>query len=307
MVRLTERPGLVDSPELPSSCEGSRRGLIRNGLVRPEPRGSTLARSPVVFAQDDPNSLGSVIRSARHVASVVQDLISLDMWRVVNMLGESTPGSDTRPPADVLDLLNRTVIALAAFGGLAAESMTRGKGGGFWTLAGLERSLLIIRLLQATLVNPAAHEGPVLDAVLEIVDSGMTYRRRYLSSLRAEAVLDLVVEDRNQPAASLATQLAALVDDVDHLPRSAAGRSPEQRFALAALGSVRAWPNRSGWRLWRATPPGAARPSRRRQQVAPDSVRCDYPAVSPATFQASRHLATPDVTLRTGAIRATVW
>ena len=42
----------------------------------------------------------------------------------------------------------------------------------------------------------------------------MTYRRRYLSSLRAEAVLDLVVEDETNPR-SLATQLAdALVDDV---------------------------------------------------------------------------------------------
>ena len=40
---------------------------------------------------------------------------------------------------------------------------------------------------------------------------------------------------------SLASQLAALEDDVNNLPRPArgAGRAPEQRFALAALNAVR--------------------------------------------------------------------
>lgn len=299
VVRLTERPGLVDSPELPS--------LMRALAAQADPKWPRAAGTedplsrvfPVVFAQADPNSLMSVVRSVRHVASVVRDLISLDMWRVVSMLGESTPG-DAPTPADVLDLLNRTVITLAAFGGLASESMTRGEGWRFLDMGRkLERSLHIIRLLRATLVNPAAHEGPVLDAVLEIVDSGMTYRRRYLSSLRAEAVLDLVVEDETNPR-SLATQLAALVDDVDHLPRSAAGRSPEQRFALAALGSVRlAEPERL------AVVEEGTRPALRDLlthvsgwlPILSDAITQQYLS----HLQTSRHLATPDITLRTGA------
>ena len=117
----------------------------------------------MVFAQDDPNSLASVVKSVRHVASVVRDLISLDMWRVVNMLSQlpgepiRAPATAARTPADVLDLLNETVITLAAFGGLASESMTRGEGWRFLDMGRkLERSLHIIRLLRATLVNPAA-------------------------------------------------------------------------------------------------------------------------------------------------------
>ena len=62
----------------------------------------------------------------------------------------------------------------------------------------------------------------MLDAVLEIADSRMTYRRRYLSSLRAEAVLDLVLFDETNPR-SLAAQLVALDDDVNHLPRPTPG------------------------------------------------------------------------------------
>jgi uncharacterized circularly permuted ATP-grasp superfamily protein/uncharacterized alpha-E superfamily protein len=300
VVRLTERPGLADSPELPS--------LLRALAAQADPKWPRSAGTddplsrvlPVVFASDDPNSLTSVVRSIRHVASVVRDLISLDMWRVVSMLDEPIPTVDAPTPASVLDLLNRTVITLAAFGGLAAESMTRGEGWRFLDLGRkLERSLHIIRLLQATLVTPAAHEGPVLDAVLEIVDSGMTYRRRYLSNLRAEAVLDLVVQDETNPR-SLATQLAALVDDVDHLPRSTGGRSPEQRFALAALGSVRLAEPERLVALEEGTRPAL------RDLLA--HVSGWLPVLSDAItqqylshLQTSRHLAIPDVTLRTAA------
>lgn len=90
------------------------------------------------------------------------------------------------------------------------------------------------------MVPASAQEGPVLEAVLEVADSGMTYRRRYLGNLRAEAVLDLLVFDETNPR-SLGSQLAALEDDVNHLPRPSrgAGRSAEQRHTLGALNAVR--------------------------------------------------------------------
>ena len=67
----------------------------------------------------------------------------------------------------------------------------------------------------------------------------MTYRRRYLGSLQAEAVIDLLVADETNPR-SLASHLLALVDDVNHLPRSdpRASRGPEQRLVLSALSAV---------------------------------------------------------------------
>jgi uncharacterized circularly permuted ATP-grasp superfamily protein/uncharacterized alpha-E superfamily protein len=239
-VRLAERPGLGDCPELPY--------LLRVLAARADPKAPPPDETddlfsrifPMVFGRSDPHTLASVVRTVRQSASIVRDLISLDMWRVVNTLGELTDEAVAGPtPAEVLDLLNRTVITLAAFGGLASDSMTRGEGWRFLDIGRrLERSLHLIELLRTTLERPAPQEGPVLDAVLEVVDSGMTYRRRYLSSLQAEPVLDLVMEDETNPR-SLASQLVALVDDVDHLPRPPAGRSPEQRFALAALDSVR--------------------------------------------------------------------
>lgn len=305
VVRLTERSGLVDSPELPHliralSSKGDSKYLWGEG------EGDPLDHVfPAVFDCSDPNSLASVVNAVRSVASVVRDLISLDMWRVVNALGELTQppaGEDSPTLAAILDLLNRTVVTLAAFGGLAAESMTRGEGWRFLDLGRkLERSLHIIALLRATLVNVSLQEGPILDAVLEVADSGMTYRRRYMSSLRAEAVLDLLVDDETNPR-SLASQLAALVEDVDHLPRSPgqAGRAPEQRFALAALGSVRmAEPDRL------AVVEDGSRPA---LKVLLDHVAGWLPILSDALtqqylshLQTSRHMARPDLTLLTGA------
>jgi len=307
VVRLTERSGLADCPELPALfvalADQADPKRPRTG-VEADP----LARAfRTAFDAADPNSLVSVVGSLRLVASVVRDLISLDMWRVVNTLSDfpahANPADDDGPtPADLLDLLNRTVITLAAFGGLAAESMTRGDVWRFLDMGRkLERSLHTIGLLRATLVHPPAAEAPLLDAVLEVADSAMTYRRRYLGSLRAEAVLDLVVEDETNPR-SLAAQLAALADDVDHLPRpsGSAGRAPEQRFALAALGSVRlAEPERL------AVVEGGTRPA---LAELLDHVGGWLPILSDAItqqylshLQTSRHLATFDPPRSTGA------
>ncbi len=252
IVRLAEKTGLADVPELPAllrtltmHCD-SLPGFLGEGyeslLADPEPE--VLAN---LFDTARAGGLAAVLQGLLRVAGLARDRISTDMWRVINGLADfpTDPhveyGADGPTLGDVLDLLNRTVITLAAFGGLAVESMTRAEGWRFLDMGRrLERSMHMIHLLRGTLVYPALHEAPVLDAVLEVADSAMTYRRRYLGSLRAEAVLDLLVFDETNPR-SLASQLAALVDDVDHLPRSAprVGRGPDQRHVLAALTSVR--------------------------------------------------------------------
>jgi uncharacterized circularly permuted ATP-grasp superfamily protein/uncharacterized alpha-E superfamily protein len=302
-VRLAERSGIAEAPELPVLFHA----LALQGDHPPGPADAGF-EAQVLRAVFDPAHAGSlvaIVRAVRRLAGIVRDRISIDMWRALNGLADfpadpAAYGEDGPTPADVLDLLNRTVITLAAFGGLAVESMTRGEGWRFLDLGRrLERSLHMIALLNGALVRPAEQEGPVLDAILEVADSGMTYRRRYLGSLRAEAVLDLLVFDESNPR-SLAAQLAALEDDVNHLPRPqrTAGRAPEQRFALAALSSVRmAEPEKL------AAVADGARPELR---LVLDHVGGWLPILSDAItqqylthLQPSRHLAAPDPVRRT--------
>jgi uncharacterized alpha-E superfamily protein len=86
---------------------------------------------------------------------------------------------------------------------------------------------------------PRSEEGPLLEALLEIADSSMTYRRRYLSGVQAAAVLDLLIADDSNPR-SLVFQLQALREVIGQLPHdpNAAQRPPEERMVVALLTTV---------------------------------------------------------------------
>ncbi len=191
-------------------------------------------------------SLASVVRSIRHAARLVRDRISLDTWRVLAALDEELAslariGGPNQLVA-IVDQLNRVVITLAAFSGLAMESMTRGQAWRFLDIGRrLERAVSLVTLLRSTVVAVESNdrERPLLEAVLEIADSGMTYRRRYLATLQTPPVVDLLVTDDGNPR-SVLFQVRALVDHVRALPPlPGAGVVPPQlRLALTAQHDV---------------------------------------------------------------------
>ena len=121
--------------------------------------------------------------------------------------------------ARVVETLNRLTVGFVAFSGVVAESMTRGQAWRFLDIGmRVERAIAVARLVRSTLVEIVPEEGALLDAVLEIDDSSLTYRRRYLTQLQAPAVVDLLVADESNPRA-VAFQVAALADHLAHLPR----------------------------------------------------------------------------------------
>jgi uncharacterized circularly permuted ATP-grasp superfamily protein/uncharacterized alpha-E superfamily protein len=240
-VRLTERAGLGEVPELASLLRGlgqyGQHGLRYSPEEGPARLGEQLG--PVIHDAQRAGSLASVLEAVARVAGSVRDRISIDMWHVVHdsSLSGVAPGS----LSNELELLHRMVLTLAAFGGLAMENVTRGEAWRFLDIGRkVERSLHTIGLLRNTLVPPCSHEEPLLEAVLEIADSLMTYRRRYQTRLETAAVLDLLLADETSPR-SLGFQLAALNEDVEHLPREAGpiGPSAEQRIMLSALTELR--------------------------------------------------------------------
>jgi hypothetical protein len=104
-----------------------------------------------------------------------------------------------------------------AVAGLAAENMVRGGGRLFLDLGRrVERARAIANELACVLDEPAAQARPTrlepgLRLALELRDSVITYRARYLSVMQAGAVLDLVMADEGNPR-GLAYQLAATRD-----------------------------------------------------------------------------------------------
>jgi uncharacterized alpha-E superfamily protein len=138
-------------------------------------------------------------------------------------------------------MLNQMILDFSAFSGVATENMTRGPGWQFLELGRrIERALATIGLLRNTLFVAGPSENAVLDALLEIADSAMTYRNRYADILQVAPLLDLLVTDETNPRA-IAFQLAALADHVERLPRPPSDLvlSHEQRLVLSVFSAIR--------------------------------------------------------------------
>ncbi len=171
------------------------------------------------------------------MARTVRDRLSADTWRVLTTLDDeldalpaglprdvARPGQERRRDGAEAARLDRTVLALAALSGLAMESMTRGQAWRFLDMGRrLERATTLVLLLSRTLVEPS--EAPLLEAILEVADSGMTYRRRYLANLQVAPVLDLLLIDETNPR-SVIFQLRALVEHLAALPNPTPSAAP---------------------------------------------------------------------------------
>jgi len=171
---------------------------------------------------------GGVRAAIEHVEELVRalrDRVSADAWRILQGIERDLTAFDASPVDEqtglVAQLLNRLAIEFLAFGGVVTESMTRGQGWRFLDLGRrIERGIVMARLLRATLVLVMPDESAMLDAVLEIADSSLTYRRRYFTNLDIAAVLDLLVADESNPRA-IAYQVAAVEQHIAGLPREA--------------------------------------------------------------------------------------
>ena len=76
----------------------------------------------------------------------------------------------------------------------------------------------MIRLVRNCFVPMPEVHGPVFETILEVADSLMTYRSRYLANLHLAAVLDILLTDETSPR-SLAYQFVTLAEHVEQLPR----------------------------------------------------------------------------------------
>jgi len=193
-----------------------------------------------------PHGMQRTLEAIYRIASLVRDRISGDTWRIVNRFGgELLPPRLPGEPVqlnEILLALDDLILTCLAFGGLSMESMTRGHAWRFQDMGRrIERSMHTARLLKSTLVPICPREGQLLEAVLGVADSAITYRRRYLTSLQAAPVIDLLLADETNPR-SVGFQLAALDEHLRALPHHSdegPGRAPEQRLLMRMLTNVR--------------------------------------------------------------------
>jgi len=204
----------------------------------------------LVYSTRHGRSLQNLLARVEQAAWAVRDRISLDTWRTIHALAkiEARPDEeDEFEPAQARFYLDSLVRRTAALSGLAAENMTRGPNWLFLEMGRrCERAQHLAWLVRQTVGYPDARETDHMRIVLEIADSAMTYRSRYLNVFQLVPFVDLLLLDENNPR-SCAYQLTAIGAHLRELPRiTPAQRSDvprtlvqEMRTALAGASPAR--------------------------------------------------------------------
>ncbi|MGA2741291.1 MAG: circularly permuted type 2 ATP-grasp protein [Bryobacteraceae bacterium] len=196
----------------------------------------------LIFEEQRRDSLNAVLGRAARAVAEVRASLSSDMLRIVSQFDAAhTSAWGYATAGEALAVLNRCIGMLAALRGIEMENITRGAG---WHFLGagrrLERSIQLVDLFRAIIVPLNTATWPTLEMLLEVADSGMTYRSRYFTELQAAPVLDLLMNEQANPR-SLAFQIHDLLEHCQSLsgrPAGAVWPFSKQRRLEEAAGAL---------------------------------------------------------------------
>jgi uncharacterized alpha-E superfamily protein len=212
-------PGISSKPELWANAEAFEAELLA-----------------AIFDPARAGSLRQTAEQLQRLAMLVRDRTSNDMWRVLSQIDDrlaTPPPRQVMLAGDAVGVLNQTLLGLAAFHGLARENMTRAQAWRFLDMGlRLERAVYLCTLLDATLRSPEAENHSLLEAILEVVDSSITFRSRYNLLPTVPAVFDLVLLDDKNPR-SVLCQIKQLTEHFDKLPKERGDSASPGKAVLA--------------------------------------------------------------------------
>lgn len=169
----------------------------------------------------------------------VRDRLTADMHATFTQTLRAAEEALAAPLPDLQDLGRALIPSLRfanAVAGVAAENMVRGGARLFLELGRrMERAQAVAGEVAVALDGPPARIEAGLRLVLELCDSVITYRSRYLGVLQPAPALDLVLADGANPR-GLAFQLQAIADalgEVSADPDDPGAAEAERLLALA--------------------------------------------------------------------------
>jgi uncharacterized alpha-E superfamily protein len=184
-----------------------------------------------------PDSLASILVEVSRVGGNVRERLSADMMSLIGQLRDSIQIAHRSQSLEHPAMLTACLELLSAFSGMERENINRGFGWLFLTIGRrLERAIYLTRQLREITTPLAERDWSLLECLLEVADSSMTYRTRYYTTLQPVAVLDVLMADETNPR-SLDFQLSHLVDLYQKLPRHQPDDLQAMRDALALLRS----------------------------------------------------------------------
>ena len=160
----------------------------------------------------------SIVRCAKRSASIVRERLSQDVWQLIgrleNRLAKAQEETFTEP--DALEVVERALHTLAALSGLMDENFNRAAGWAFLDLGRrVERGISACRFARQFAGDQTTVE--TLDALLDLLDSQITYRTRYLAGAALTPVRDMAMLDPFNPR-SVGFQAARIDEHLAALP-----------------------------------------------------------------------------------------
>jgi uncharacterized alpha-E superfamily protein len=191
----------------------------------------------VMIDVERPDSLAATLAEVFRIGGNVRERLSADMMCLIGQLRDSIQIEHRAQFLEHPAILTSCLELLSAFSGMERENINRGLGWLFMTIGRrLERAIYLTRQLREITTPLAEQDWPLLECLLEVADSSMTYRTRYYTTLQPLALLDVLMADETNPR-SLDFQLSHLVDLYQKLPRHLPDDLQAMRDALTLLRS----------------------------------------------------------------------
>ena len=219
------------------ACFGSRHSTLPEKLPA-SARDLERELISLVAGTKRPDSLNGNLAEVLRVGGNVRERLSTDFSRLLTELAGSVRVGERVSYGEYTSVLSGCLDLLAGVSGMERENITRGPGWLFLSMGRrLERAMYSVRLLRE-LVEPLNEDSwPVLEYLLEVADSSMTYRSRYFTTLQPVAVLDVLMADGTNPR-SLFFQLRHLVDLYAKLPRHVPSDLAAMRHAVELIQNL---------------------------------------------------------------------
>ena len=202
------------------SSERLKKLLVAWGAVpaRFANRAPTEVAQIAVWSTETYGSARSIAAAARRAASIIRERLSHDTWRLVDRIDTAFLEEPQRAlsESEVLDFVEDKLTSVAALSGLFAENFNRVAGWLFYDLGRrLERGVNTCRFARQFADRQATANN--LDVLLDLIDSQITYRSRYIAGIARAPVRDMVLLDPHNPR-SVGFQVNAIDNDLAELP-----------------------------------------------------------------------------------------
>lgn len=182
-----------------------------------------------------PGGVATLLRMRHEIGLGLRERFARDFWRIAS---RPMPTIEMQRPQSLVSVSRVLMENFNALSGLASENMVRGSAWRFLQMGRrIERAVATCSIARH-LAEPQ-DTSDSLGALLDLCDSQIIYRSRYLTGPMRNPVYDLVLLDPENPR-SLAFQVAEIAAHLGQLPALRDDHLPEQplRLARALVGRL---------------------------------------------------------------------